>query len=298
MPTRVALCLLLCIVGFSVASPWLPQDSGWLGRDRMGRDIVVMLAQGGRYSLGVGVAATALAGAIGVVLGAAAGYWQNTRLKLRIGEILLLATSVFLLYFYGFYLRLWAITGFLLLANGLLGIAIARLPWLRTRIALPVDSLLQFCMAILTAVPSLLLFVALAAVLPSSPYALVLLIGGTGWVGVARLVRGEVMRVQQQTHVAAAQGLGLSPLRIVRRHILPLALAPLWAILGLAVGNVILAESALSFLHIGVPDDVHTWGKMLASARSQHHGWQLAIFPGLAIFLTVWAINSLADRFR
>jgi peptide/nickel transport system permease protein len=153
-------------------------------------------------------------------------------------------------------------------------------------------------MAILTSVPSLLLFVALAAVLPSDTRSLVLLIGGTGWVGVARLVRGEVMRVQQQTHVAAAQGLGLSPARIVGRHILPLALAPLWAILGLAVGNVILAESTLSFLHIGVPDDVHTWGKMLASARNQHHGWKLAVLPGFAIFLTVWAINSLADRFR
>jgi len=128
---------------------------------------------------------------------------------------------------------------------------------------------------------------------------LVLLIGLTGWFGTSRLVRAEVLSVREREFVAAARSLGAQPARVIFRHVLPNAAAPIIVSAALGIGNVMLLEAGLSFLGMGVPSPAPSWGNMIAD------GWpKMAVapwcstFPGLAISLVVMALNAIADALR
>ena len=127
----------------------------------------------------------------------------------------------------------------------------------------------------------------------------VLVIGGLNWMSVARLVRGNFLKLKNMEFVSAAQALGASPLRLIWVHILPNVLSVIIVAATLAVGNAIITESTLSFLGLGFPPDVPTWGRMLFDAQdyitSAPH---IALFPGLAIFMTVLSINYIGDGLR
>jgi peptide/nickel transport system permease protein len=124
------------------------------------------------------------------------------------------------------------------------------------------------------------------------------ILGLTGWVGIARFVRGEFLKVRAMDYVAAAQSLGASDSRIMLRHVLPNAIAPVLVSMSFGVAGAILTESALSFLGIGVPAQLVTWGSLLSVAQSNSSAWWLAVFPGAAIFVTVLAYNLLGDGLR
>ncbi len=127
----------------------------------------------------------------------------------------------------------------------------------------------------------------------------VLTIGGLNWMSVARLVRAGFLSVREMDFVAAARSLGAGNWRLVRVHILPNVLGPVIVAATLAVGNAIITESTLSFLGLGFPPDVPTWGGMLYNARNYLEiSPHMAIFPGLAIFLTVLSINYIGDGAR
>src|SRR5204863_9507025 len=121
----------------------------------------------------------------------------------------------------------------------------------------------------------------------------------TTWMIYARVVRGLTLALREQEFVQAVRALGAHDLRIVARHILPNVLAPVMVIWTLEVARVILMESALSFLGLGVPPPTPTWGRMLAEGRDYLTvaGW-ISIFPGLAIMVTVLGINFLGDGLR
>jgi peptide/nickel transport system permease protein len=128
---------------------------------------------------------------------------------------------------------------------------------------------------------------------------LVLLIGLTGWFATSRLVRAEVLSVRERDFVAAARALGAGPARIILRHVLPNAAAPIIVSAALGIGNVMLLEAGLSFLGLGVPSPAPSWGNMIAD------GWPkmavapwAALFPGLAISLVVMALNAVGDALR
>jgi peptide/nickel transport system permease protein len=117
-----------------------------------------------------------------------------------------------------------------------------------------------------------------------------------GWTTVARLVRGSTLSVREHDYVRAARALGAGPGRIVRSHILPNVVSPIIVATTLSVGNVILTESVLSFLGLGIQPPLPSWGNMLTNA--QELIWQapaLAVYPGLLIFVTVIAFNFLGD---
>jgi len=127
----------------------------------------------------------------------------------------------------------------------------------------------------------------------------VLVIGGLNWMSLARLVRATVLQLRELEFVTAAQSLGASPRQILLRHILPHILSIIIVAATLAVGNAILTESTLSFLGLGFPPDVPTWGQMLYQSKDYlSSAPYLAIFPGMLIFLTVLSINYLGDGFR
>jgi len=161
------------------------------------------------------------------------------------------------------------------------------------------DGLLMRLVDASLAVPRLFLLVALVALFRPGAAAIVLILGGTGWMSVSRLVRAEVHGVQGRDFVWAARAAGQHPLRVLVRHLLPNAMTPVLVSVGLLVGNVILVESALSFLGLGLPPPIPSWGEMISSGADRLvDAWWVATFPGLAIVVTVVAFNLLADGLR
>lgn len=147
-------------------------------------------------------------------------------------------------------------------------------------------------------IPPFFLIITAAAFLPPSVFTVMVIIGLTGWVGIARLTRSQFLQVRSYDYVAAARSLGCSNGRIMFRHILPNAIGPILIPAAFGVAGAILAESGLSFLGIGVPAETITWGALLAGARSNASAWWLVVMPGLAIFLTVTLYNLLGDGLR
>jgi peptide/nickel transport system permease protein len=128
---------------------------------------------------------------------------------------------------------------------------------------------------------------------------IVVVIGGLRWMRVARLVRAQFLSLREQDFVQAARGLGAGTRRQIVRHILPNAFGPIIVAASLDVAAAIIAESTLSFLGLGFPPDIPTWGRILSDAKENlDHAPHWAIFPGTAIFLTVLSINYIGDGLR
>lgn len=143
-----------------------------------------------------------------------------------------------------------------------------------------------------------LIITIVAFVEQGSIWLIMLLIGITGWTNIARFMRGEVLRVRNLDYVSAAQALGFRRSRIIFRHVLPNAIAPVMIYAAFGIVSAILFESALSFLGFGVPPTVVTWGSILFKARELTSSWWLAVIPGFMIFLTVSAFNLIGDALR
>jgi peptide/nickel transport system permease protein len=149
------------------------------------------------------------------------------------------------------------------------------------------------------AFPFILLAIAVVAVLGPSLRNIIIVLGITGWVVYARVIRAEVLSVRELEFIEAIHALGGQNLRILFRHILPNVISPGIVIATLEVARMIILESALSFLGLGVQPPTPTWGGMLNDGRQYlYNAWWLATFPGLAIMLTVLGINLLGDWIR
>ena len=147
--------------------------------------------------------------------------------------------------------------------------------------------------------PSLLLAIAMVAFLGPSLNNLILALSVIGWVGYARLIRGQVLKVREYDFVTAARALGASDGRLILRHILPNAIQPLIVQASLGMAGAVLSEASLSFLGLGVPPPTPSWGAMLNDARSfLTIAPHLLLFPGIAVMLTVLAFNFVGDGLR
>ena len=161
------------------------------------------------------------------------------------------------------------------------------------------DSLLMRLVDIMLCFPTFFLILAVIAMLEPSIWYIMIIIGLTGWMGVARLVRAEVLTLREREFVLAARALGASDFRIITRHILPNALSPVLVAATLGVAGAILTESALSFLGIGVQPPTPSWGNILTAGKDYiEFAWWLSLFPGLAILVTVLAYNLLGEGLR
>ncbi|MEB8388022.1 ABC transporter permease [Rhodobacteraceae bacterium KMM 6894] len=222
-----------------VQRPFLPpftQDGLLLGTDALGRDVMSGLAHGAYVSLLVGLVSTIVALAIGVPVGACAGYFAG-----------------------------------------------------RTD-----DALMRFTEFFQT-IPSFALAIVLLAIFQPSLVFVIIAIAIVSWPPVARLVRGEVLSLRTREFVEAATLSGLGNTQIILRHILPNALPPIIVLASLMVAQAILLESSLSFLGLGDPN-VMSWGYMIGAARTViRTAWWLSFLPGMAILLTVLALNLIGE---
>lgn len=250
MAVAGALILLVLVLVAAGAGPLAPHDpfalsddvlrppsaAHWMGTDDVGRDLWSAVLHGSRVSLLVGWGAVLISTAIGVLIGAVAGY-----------------------------------------AGG----------W--------VDSVLMRVTELFQVVPRFFLALIVVAILGSSIWLIVLLLGLTYWPSTARLTRAQVLTLRTREYVLAARGLGLTESRILLRQILPGALPPVITQAALHVGGAILLEAGLSFLGLG-DHNVVSWGALLNDAQQfVRTAWWMSVFPGLAITLTVLAMNLVAD---
>jgi peptide/nickel transport system permease protein len=162
-----------------------------------------------------------------------------------------------------------------------------------------IDNLLMRLVDIMLCFPTFFLILAVIAMLEPSIWYIMIIIGLTGWMGVARLVRAEVLSIRELDYVMAARALGARDARIIFRHILPNALSPVLVSATLGVAGAILTESALSCLGIGVQPPTPSWGNILTSGKDYiEFAWWLSLFPGLAILVTVLSYNLLGEGIR
>ncbi len=231
---------------FAVLKPPLSQNRQGelehvLGTDSTGRDVLSRAIFGARISFFVGLAAVALGGGAGTILGLTAGYLGG-----RVDDIIMRLADIQLAYPF----ILFAIMVLTILGEGVLN--------------------------------------------------LIIVLGIGQWVTYARIARAETLVQREREFVEAVRALGATEWRIMFRTILPNILTPLIVIASFNVAGVILAEASLSFLGLGVPESVPTWGAMLADSRNQllSGSWWLAVFPGVAIMLTVVSLNVLGDWMR
>jgi peptide/nickel transport system permease protein len=162
-----------------------------------------------------------------------------------------------------------------------------------------IDHVVSRVIEILVTIPTFFLIIAIIAFLPPSIYNIMVVIGLTGWTGVARFVRAEFFKLKQLDFIMASRSLGASHARIIFLHMLPNAMAPVLVSAVFGIAGAILTESSLSFLGFGVPPPTPSWGDILSQSRNYiEFAWWLTIFPGLAIFLSITAYNLVGEGMR
>lgn len=162
-----------------------------------------------------------------------------------------------------------------------------------------VDIVISRFIEVMICFPTFFLILAVLAFVGPSIYNIMMVIGVTGWTGVARLVRAQCLRLRGQEFVVAAVVAGASDRRVVLRHLLPNALTPVLVSASFGIAGAILAEAGLSFLGFGVPPSTPSWGSMLSQAqRFMDIGWWLTLVPGSAIFTTILAYNLVGEALR
>jgi peptide/nickel transport system permease protein len=163
-----------------------------------------------------------------------------------------------------------------------------------------VDVVILRIVEIVMLFPVFVLIITLISFLPPSIYNIMIVLGLVGWTTVARLVRGEFLKLRESEFALAARASGLRDSRIMFRHLLPNALSPVLVSATFGVAGAILIESALSFLGFGVPPPTASWGELLYQSKAYLHrgAWWLAVFPGIAIFSTVTAFNLVGNGLR
>lgn len=292
----------------------------WLGTTWDGSDLLSGLIHGTRISLTVGLSAVALATLIGLILGALAGYLGDTRFRISLMQGLFFLPALLLAYFYGFQLRSFALLDSLadsfaaflpqlllslLIASAVLFVYWKLSGWLSKKLTpqrsmvVPLDSIILKIIEIFNTIPRLILIVSIAALIGDySLFYLILIIGITSWTGIARLTRAEFLRIRELDYMQSGRSLGLPEWQLIFRHALPNALPPISITIIFGVSSAILAESALSFIGVGVPAEVLTWGKLLSEGQEFYTAWWMVIFPGLALFFTLTALNLLGEGWQ
>jgi peptide/nickel transport system permease protein len=219
-----------------------PGSRHWLGTDQIGRDRFTRLFYGGRISLGIALAVTAIECVIGVLLGSIAGYYGKMA-----------------------------------------------------------DAIIMRLCEVFQSFPFLMICITIAMVFGNSIPTLILTLAILSWPPIARIVRGQILILREMEYMEACEALGISDLRRIFKHLLPNVLAYVIVYATLGMASVILTETSLSFLGLGVSPPTPTWGNLIQEARDLlviKNKWWYWIPPGLAIFTSVMCFNLIGDGLR
>jgi len=289
----------------------------FLGTDKLGRDVMSGMIQGTRVAMMVGVISMSIAVFIGIILGAMAGYYGDTKLKMSRIRLWLNLLFLMLAVYYAFMVRSYILADSLSVSIGgffvqllislfifvfimgianLLAVVLKKIPFFAKQVSIPMDILISRLIEVKVSVPTILLILSISAIMNKpSIFITMIVIGFLGWTGIAKYVRAELLKVRSLEFIEAAQALGLSEWRIVMKHAIPNSLTSVLITIAFGVAGAILTESSLSFLGIGVAPEQVTWGSLLSAARGYAPAWWLAIFPGFAIFITVTIFNLIGE---
>lgn len=270
----------------------------YLGTDRMGRDVAARMIWGSRTAFYIGFGSSALSFFIAILLGVLSGYFGNNGIRLNWCQIVFLLLSLPLWIFYwSEFSSVQFITLLMVIALGLIiYICLLLRKVSQLHIRLPLDTIIMKVIEIFNTIPGLFLVLSLFAVLNRpSILSVILIIGLISWPGKTRILRAEIMKAKQENFIKSAQISGVSQWQLILRHLLPNTISPLLIAVIFSFTSAILLESTLSFLSIGLPQDVPSWGGIMRDARDYFPAWWLALFPGLAIFLSVLSLNVLGD---
>ena len=278
-----------------------------MGTDDLGRDVFSRMLQGAWVSLTVGFVAVGISVLIGIFMGGIAGYFGQHYIK--IDQIL---WTLFLVSGTGLVILGVTRLGTALLLLCLAYIVYAVLTRHRSRKkanpvwrsvfhinAVSVDSLIMRFVDIMLCFPSFFLILTVVAILPASIYNIMIVIGLTSWMGTTRFVRAEFLSLREQDFVAAAKALGIGNLRIIFRHMMPNAVAPVLVSATIGIASAILTEAGLSFLGFGVPPPHATWGNILSDGKNFIFDapW-LTFIPGITILIVVLSFNLFGEGLR
>jgi peptide/nickel transport system permease protein len=162
-----------------------------------------------------------------------------------------------------------------------------------------VDDLITFFITVLNSIPTLFLLLIITALFSPGPLTLIVILGLLGWAGITLFVRGQTFSLREREFVTAARTVGADGFRIMTKHILPNVLPFIFILAAIDIGTIILIESALSYLGLGILPPTPSWGNMLSNAASYFNlAWWLVVSPGLMIFLTVLCLYLIGDGLR
>jgi peptide/nickel transport system permease protein len=274
------------------------------GTDELGRDVFARMLQGAWVSLTVGFVAVGISVLIGIILGGISGYYGQS--SVTAGQV---TAAVLVIVGMGLLLVRAMAPGALFLVLGAFcflfssrrrqGNAEAgwkRILWMQT---MSVDTLIMRFVDIMLCFPSFFLILTVVALLPASIYNIMIVIGLTSWMGTTRFVRAEFLSLREQDFVTAARALGVSNWRIMFRHMVPNAVAPVLVSATIGIASASLTEAALSFLGLGVPPPHATWGNILSDGKNYIFDapW-LTFIPGIAILIVVLSFNLFGEGLR
>ncbi len=289
----------------------------WLGTTQNGNDVLSCIIHGTKTSLSVGIFSMLIATFLGIFFGACAGYFQNNTLKISYVQTLFLLVSLFISYFFCFVIRseklsegfkqdgfqlIWQLifTIYIFIQNAFILIIAGK--WIDKKLNLnkhlnfPVDIIVLRIIEVLNSIPTLLLIIAISAISKPSYSLLIIIIGFLSWTIIARLTRAEYLKAKQLDYVTSCKAIGMSYSRIMLKHILPNVLPLIMVQIVFGLAGAVLIEASLSFIGVGVPLDVITWGSLLNEARDHFSAWWLVVFPGLCLFTLIFIYNKVANE--
>ena len=260
-----------------------------LGADRLMRDELARLACAGRVSLLIAVVATLIATGLGATVGIAAGWYEGRRARVpwaALGGMLGAVASL--------------AVGRPILAAAVLAAAAVVAVLIPTGPLVDVDGWLMRLADVLLAFPFLLLVMAVgSSLVRTTTVTIFLTLGATGWLGMARVLRAKTMQVRGLDYVEASRALGQSTARLLFKHVLPNVAGPLIVTATVLVAQMVIADSILSYLGVGISPPTPTWGRMLLEGQDDYlvAPWLVAA-PAVAIVLAVWGFNMLGEGLR
>jgi len=272
-----------------------------LGTDALGRDVLAGLIHGARVALIISSTAIILSLCIGMSIGIMIGYYGDHQIRKNLVQQMILYLSLALIIYYlidiaslGYNLYNVVPIIFIIAAQQLLDRICDALTL--KKFGVPLDIIFQRIFEVRESLPGLFLILAIIAIVSKPSIMTVSIIMAIlYWITFARHARAETMIIKEETFIKSAIASGNSDAALIINHILPNILPQVAVIIAFSFSGVILLEASLSFLGIGIPLEEVSWGKILAGSRNHPKAWWLAVFPGIAIFLILFAFNTIGD---